>query len=119
MAIAWPPVVLMVKERNTCSGVFVVRILVVALFFGLVGFSMQASAESTIVYSRGGKVSSVVRPSPSGFHVYDRHGHLVQSARDWRPNGTLFVETRPYNVIATGSTLSGGAGGTGAGVGFQ
>ena len=54
--------------------------LVATVFASLVAF--EASAGSVLIYDGQGKLDRVVRPSPSGFVVYDGRGTIVSAVRN-------------------------------------
>lgn len=89
--------------------------IMAALLAGL--FAMEATAGSVLIYDGRGKLDRVVRPSPSGFIVYDNRGNIVSAVRRTGFGRPLIVdaETSGIRVLGTGlsasvSTLRGGVG---------
>lgn len=89
--------------------------ILAASFVALVTF--EASAGSVLVYDGDGKLDHVIRPSPSGYIVYDSRGGIVSAVRQFGFGQWSVIDRGRSNVrvLGTGllsdvSTLKGGVG---------
>lgn len=92
--------------------------IITALAASLLAF--QASAGSVLIYDGKGKLDRVIRPSPSGFIVYDRDGDIVSAVRQFGFDRPLIVDTETTGIRVLGTRLSSGEVSTlQGGVGFE
>lgn len=69
-----------------------------------------ATAGSTLVYDRDGRVQTVVRDGPSGPIFYDGEGQLRSAVRDRQSRTGLVVQFDRQGVGTIGTSLKGGVG---------
>ena len=92
--------------------------IITALLTSLLAF--QASAGSVLIYDGKGKLDRVIRPSPSGFVVYDSDGDIVSAVRRFGFDRPLIVDTETTGIWVLGTELSTGEVSTlTGGVGFE
>jgi hypothetical protein len=92
--------------------------IITAVMASLLAF--QASAGSVLIYDGRGKLDRVVRPSPSGFVVYDGSGNIVSAVRQTGFDRPLLVDSRTSGIRVIGTGLSSGeVSGLRGGVGFE
>ncbi len=91
------------------------RIVLAAALVSLV--ALEAVAGSTLVYNSQGKLDHVIRASPSGFVIYDNHGHVLSAVRQFGFGQWSAIDRQrsTIRIIGTGlrdeaSTLQGGVG---------
>ena len=93
---------------------------VISLAFALATVVPNISkAETSLIYGRDGKITTVIRSSPSGAIIYDGSGKIVETIRQpHRPSLNVVEVVRP-RIHVIGTTLSGGVGGSIGGVGLN
>ena len=92
--------------------------IITALAASLLAF--QASAGSVLIYDGKGKLDRVIRPSPSGFIVYDSNGDIVSAVRQTGLDRPLIVDSRTSGLRVIGTRLSSSeVSGLRGGVGFE
>lgn len=99
------------------GGLFMRWGLVAAVFASLVAF--EASAGSVLIYDGQGKLDRVVRPSPSGFVVYDGRGTIVSAVRNVGFDRRAIIDIDSSKLRILGTTLSSDVSGLRGGVGFE
>lgn len=80
----------------------------------------EAHAGSVLIYDGKGKLDRVVRPSPSGFIVYDRDGDIVTAVRQFGFGQRRIIDAGTTGIRVLGTGLSdGNVSGLRGGVGFE
>lgn len=79
----------------------------------------EAMAGSVLVYDGKGKLDRVIRPSPSGFVVYDGRGNIVSAVRNVGFGRRSIIDTETSDLRVIGTSLSGDFSGLRGGVGFE
>jgi hypothetical protein len=91
--------------------------IVVAMLVSL--YAVEASAGSVLIYDGKGRLDRVIRPSPSGFVVYDDRGNIVSAVRQFGFDRPLTIDSGRTNLRVLGTSLSGDVSGLSGGVGFD
>ena len=79
----------------------------------------EALAGSVLVYDGKGKLDRVIRPSPSGFVVYDGRGNIVSAVRNVGFGRRSIIDTETSDLRVIGTSLSSDVSGLRGGVGFE
>jgi hypothetical protein len=94
------------------------RLSLIAVALAL-SITAEASAGSTLVYDGRGRLSQVIRPSPSGFVVYDGGGGITSVIRHVGFNRRPIIETGRSPISVVGTSLPVEVSGLRGGVGFD
>lgn len=79
----------------------------------------EASAGSVLIYDGKGKLDRVIRPSPSGFVVYDSRGNIVSAVREFGFERRSIIDSGTTGIRVLGTGLSRDVSGLRGGVGFE
>lgn len=81
--------------------------------------AVEATAGSVLVYNGKGKLDHVIRPSPSGFIVYDGRGNIVSAVRNFGFDRRSIIDTDTSELRVLGTSLNSEVSGLRGGVGFE